>query len=471
MKNGENIIGGAIYGYRKSNGQWEHDPLAAEVVRDIFNMALIGKTTAQIRDKLIADKQLAPREYGYLNKGKDIIPEFNWTSKQIFRILTNEQYTGTYIAGKRETSVVGSKRMIEKAKSEWIVIPDRHPPIVSKENFAQVQKILKSPKEELDNGRKRSSHAKKLHSKIKSGERKPCKALFGYYIHESKEFEIDDTSAEIVKMIYELALQGFIARDIAEKLQTEKYLPPGEYFKIKKGADIQPTYRWATLSVREILKERQYTGDYVAGKTFQDEDGKKYHTPPSEWVIIPDKHPAIISKVVFRQVQERLSQAKRKMQPHNYLLKGKIQCGICRRAMSYSNTTKLPMYRCSRHCNLKVFTTDVENAVIEIIRKHAEVVLNSSDLSGFHRTEKKYDGLNVAANKPEIEKQINQLSTQKQESYERFVSSEIDRETFQSLKTDYTKRIDGLAKQLAVIKQSERRQEADKQIANLAKAF
>jgi hypothetical protein len=45
--------------------------------------------------------------------------------------------------------MIGSKRMIEKAKSEWIVIPNRHPPIVSKENFAQVQKFLNHPKKNL----------------------------------------------------------------------------------------------------------------------------------------------------------------------------------------------------------------------------------------------------------------------------------------------------------------------------------
>jgi DNA invertase Pin-like site-specific DNA recombinase len=326
MKNGEHIVGNAIYGYRKNNGKWEQDPSAVKVIREIFNMALDGKTTAQIREKLITDKQLAPREYEYFNKGKEIIPKFNWTTKQIWRILTNEQYTGTYIAGKQETSRI-DKVWIEKDRSEWIVIPNSHPPIISKAKFERIGEILKSPKTTLDNGRKRSNHAKKLYDRIESGDRKPAAAPFGYLINESKEFEIDDSAAVAVKMIYDLALQGYTVRDIAEKLQEERYLPPGEYFKIIKGTNIQPTYRWATLRVREILKERQYTGTYVAGRTFQDENGGKYHTPESEWIIIPDKHPAIVSKEVFEQMQELFSQGKRKMQPHNYLLKGKIVCG------------------------------------------------------------------------------------------------------------------------------------------------
>jgi len=67
--------------YRKnSKGRWGYDPIAAEVVREIYDMTLDGKTTAQIKDKLFAHRRLAPREYDYQKKGKDIIPEFNWSS-------------------------------------------------------------------------------------------------------------------------------------------------------------------------------------------------------------------------------------------------------------------------------------------------------------------------------------------------------------------------------------------------------
>ena len=41
MKNGEHIVAGAIYGYRKNSvGKWEPNPEPAEVVRQIFQMAL-----------------------------------------------------------------------------------------------------------------------------------------------------------------------------------------------------------------------------------------------------------------------------------------------------------------------------------------------------------------------------------------------------------------------------------------------
>jgi len=481
MKNGEHIVGGAIYGYRKNNsGKWEHDPAAAEVVREIFDMALDGKTTAQIRDKLFADRRLAPREYEYLNKGKDITPKYNWATKQIWRILTNEQYTGSYVAGKRETASVGSKTQIEKDKSEWIVFPNSHPPIVSQEEYERLQAILKSPKEVLENGRERSSHAKKLYDRIVSGERKPAATLYGYHVNSSKTLVIDEPAAEAVRMIFDLALQGYTARDIATELQKAKHIAPGEYFKRTRGVSLQPTYHWPTLRIREILKERQYTGDYVAGRTFQDENGGKYHTPESEWIIIPDKHPAIVSKEIFEQVQTLNLQSKRKMQPHNYLLRGKIVCGTCGRAMIYGNTTLQPMYRCmNTHADptaachkLKISTSEAEDAVMATIRKQAGVVLNSDDLSSYRKiavTDKRLDGLVVPLNNADIEKQISLLSVQRQQCYECFIGFEIDRDTFQSMKADLTKQIDRLTQQLAVSQQSTRKRETDKKTVALAK--
>ena len=481
MQNGEHIVGGAIYGYRKNDsGKWEHDPFAAEVVRVIFDMALDGKTTAQIRDKLFADRCLAPREYEYINKGRDIVPIYNWTTQRIWQILTNEQYTGTYIAGKRETASVGSKKQIVKDRSEWIIFPDSHPPIVSKEEFERLQEILKSPIDTVStNDIERSKQSKKLFDKAAGINGKYNANLFGYRMNESGSWDVDETAADIVREIFDYAMQGFTIREIAERLHEAKYIPPGEHFKRSRGKDVHLTYRWAAGTIRGILKNAQYTGAYIVGKTFQDKNGNRYNTPESEWVIVPDRHPAIVSKEIFEQVQMITSQTRKKMQPHNYLLRGKIVCGTCGRAMIYGNTTIQPMYRCmNTHADptaachkLKIFTSEVDGAVMAAIRKQAEVVLNSADLSGFRKVihnDERLNGFDVQPNYADIEKQINLLSGQRQQCYERFISLEIDRDTFQSLKADYTKQIDKLTQQLAVSQQSARKLEADKKTAALA---
>ena len=83
--------------------------------------------------------------------------------------------------------------------------------------------------------------------------------------------------------------------------------------------------------------------------------------------------------------------------------------------------------------------------------------------------EKTLDGLDVQLNHADIEKQINLLSKQRQQCYERFVGLEIDRDTFQSMKADLTKQIDSLAQQLGLFQQAARKREADKKTESLAK--
>jgi len=320
MESGEHIVG-AIYGYRKnSSGKWEHDPTAAEVVRAIFNMALDGMTTAQIRDKLFADRCLAPREYINISKGKDIIPKYNWATRQIWRILNNEQYTGTYIAGKTEVIRVGSRHKVEKDRSEWIIIPDSHPLIVSKEDFARVQEILKP------------------------------------------------------------------------------------------------------------------------------------------------------SKVVSDQMQETIIKGKRKMQARNYLLRGKIVCGTCGYAMSLINPNTQRVFRCMKTyadkiaaCHkMKVASAEIEDAVMTVIKKQAEVVLACDDLTNIRKTNS--DERQAAA----YEKQISQLSEQRQQYYERFLNNEVDRDAFHAQKAQLTAQINRLSNQLAVLKQAERDRGASKKVAALA---
>lgn len=307
---------------------------------------------------------------------------------------------------------------------------------------------------------------------MEGGEGKYNANLYGYRINTSGSWDIDDTAAEAVRVIFDLALQGCTARDIAVKLQEAGHIPPGEYFKLARGLVIQPTLKWSTLRVREILKNKQYTGTYVAGRTFQDENGRRYHTPRSEWIIIPDKHPAIVTKEIFEQVQAVTSRGKRKMQPHDYLLRGKIVCGSCGRAMIYGNTTLQPMYRCmNTHADpaaachkFKVATTEVEEAVMSIIKIQAGLILESEDLTNLRKTN---SGRGQLA---EYEKQIKTLGEQRQVICEQFITGEIDRDNYRIIKADLTAQIDRQKNMVAVIKQSELDSHTKRNTAEKAKA-
>ena len=384
MRRGENIVGRAIYGYRKNgNGKWEHDPPAAEVVKQIFAMALEGKTTAQIRDKLFADHRPTPREYEYLNMGKDIVPEFLWDSHRLKLILTNEQYVGTYIAGKRETTRIPVRTSVPIDRSGWTVIENSHPAIVCKDDFERVQELLKDSRKKRSDGNARSEKSRASFQNVEKGTSKPRGALFGYRKNTESCWEVDEPNAEIVKKIYDMALQGYTTREIAVQLQSCGYIPPGEQLKLTNDAGFQPTKQWSETYLQGILKNEQYTGVHFAGKSFQGEDGTRYYVPKSDWVAIPGRHPAIISKDIFERVQGTIFTGRQKWQPRSYLLRGKVVCGVCNRAMLYEPITKNRRFCCKRtladpaaECyKMKVLAAGLEESVMDVIKKHAEVVL------------------------------------------------------------------------------------------------
>jgi DNA invertase Pin-like site-specific DNA recombinase len=130
MRSGEAVAARAVYGYRKNqNGKWIKDPKTAKTVERIFKMALSGLTAAEIKKQLFEDKIPSPSGNA------------EWSKSSIRRTLTNEQYLGTYIAGKQRRRAVCSAQNIRTHKSEWIIIPNHHEPIIDKEIFNAINPL------------------------------------------------------------------------------------------------------------------------------------------------------------------------------------------------------------------------------------------------------------------------------------------------------------------------------------------
>lgn len=481
MLRGENIVASAIYGYRKNNlDKWEPDHEAAGVVRDIFRMAQNGYSTAQIRDKLCAARFPTPQEYIELKRGKATEPQCVWTTRMVLHILGNEQYMGTYISGKQEQKAIGSHSKININKSEWIMKPESHPPLVGKEDFAAVQAIMSRYKN--------SRAAKPLNNPLQddidrsrrnlmiSGEQMVNNPIYGYDKDGSGKLIIDTPAASIIQEMYQLAAQSLSVKEIRSRLTELNYPTPSEHIKRGKGYDLTPTCQWTDKSVRGILQNVQYTGAYVSGKILKNyETGKKYHTAKSDWIIIPGKHPPIVNQTLFDTVQKILASGRvrrKNMRPRDYLLRGDIvKCGCCGYALMYDDSTANTVYRChhtlaepNAGCHkLKVSAAELDETTLTIIRKQAEVVLNAGNLSELRLVSA--DGKRIA----DYEKEILLCIEQRQQSYERFVLREIDKETYQTLKNDCSLRLDKLNNQIAVLKKAERDRQANEKSATIAK--
>lgn len=149
-KKGEYIGAFAAYGYKKSKEDKHKlavDENAAEVVRAIFNMRMQGISAGAVADRLNLLCIPSPAEYKKLSgsnfsAGLQKKYRSEWSAKAVLRILRNEIYTGTLIQGTRTTVNYKVRKVIEKDRSEWSVIPENHEPIISRLQFDTVQELI-----------------------------------------------------------------------------------------------------------------------------------------------------------------------------------------------------------------------------------------------------------------------------------------------------------------------------------------
>lgn len=151
-KNGECIAAFAAYGYRKSDTDKNRlviDEYAAENVRRIFAWKIEGLALSAIAEKLNSLGILSPKEYkksmglsyhgGFSGTGRS-----GWGSTTIKRILTNEVYLGHMVQGKTEKVNYKVKKHTTKPEREWVKVENTHEAIVSADDFAVVQHLLKA---------------------------------------------------------------------------------------------------------------------------------------------------------------------------------------------------------------------------------------------------------------------------------------------------------------------------------------
>lgn len=153
------------YGYMKSpenKKKWIVDPEASKVVQEIFLMALEGKGNETIARILQERKVLNCTAYwqskGIGRGGKKTQPNpYRWGKTAVEKILRRQEYCGDIINFKTYSKSFKNKARLENPEENWVIFKNVHEPIVDRETFEQVQKLLgntkrRAPKQE--NGEK-----------------------------------------------------------------------------------------------------------------------------------------------------------------------------------------------------------------------------------------------------------------------------------------------------------------------------
>jgi DNA invertase Pin-like site-specific DNA recombinase len=214
---------------------------------------------------------------------------------------------------------------------------------------------------------------------------------------------INEETAPIVRYIFELALKGYGNNKIRKVLYDEKIKKPScynqEHFKryLKKPEDV---YDWSVETIYRILRNPVYKGSmWLCGhsKTSFKQKNKGY-IPCVKRTIVPANHEAIVSEQVWDTVQEIINRHT-KLKPCNSgyenVFQGLLKCDCCGVTMHVHtdnrNKNKTVMektyflcqtYRakgtdfCTQH---RINATDLEYAVLNDIRTHAESVINNRE--------------------------------------------------------------------------------------------
>ena len=281
------------------------------------------------------------------------------------------------------------------------------------------------------------------YTRMRRGEYQSSICSYGYKKGENGRLAIDEKPAEIVRLIFSLAADGVNASDIARELYRRKIPTPGEYKasqSSKSHYDISRTNGvWCNSTVLRILEDERYTGMYIMGKRTVTEVGSSNSRLKDEslWFKIPDHHPAIVSKDEYNKAKNRIQRFKiPNRKPKQYPLKGKVFCGSCQHALFRNSSTK-PHYICRYSkvdeayiCHhLRIYESDLEDMLFEIMEKQAQVILALDSLSDLPDLDAR------TTEHIQLESQVYHLQECKRELYEKYMLGEISLQHFQEEKS------------------------------------
>lgn len=198
------------------------------------------------------------------------------------------------------------------------------------------------------------------------------KSCLGYKL-ENKQLILVPDEAEIVRMIFQLYINGNGADTIGKILQS-------------KGINPTRSKVWNRSSIMEILANYNYTGDLILQKTYVENHLSKrkiLNAGELDRYIVKDAHEAIVSKDIFNQAQRvRKKQAQRiNTGPYQEkrTFRGIMRCGICGKAYTHRTTAYNEIWRCSLAVTKGKDACNAKQVPDKKIKEAANKILNRGE--------------------------------------------------------------------------------------------
>ena len=148
---GKHTSSSVPYGYLKSEqdkDQWVIDPVAAPIVKRIFQMTMEGKGPYQIA-QILSDEHIEIPAYHHqklgigLWKSREIKGPYNWGSSTIVHMLENPSYLG-HTCNFKTRKHFKDKKSHYVDQDQWTIIENTHEPIIDQETYDNVQRLRKN---------------------------------------------------------------------------------------------------------------------------------------------------------------------------------------------------------------------------------------------------------------------------------------------------------------------------------------
>ena len=322
-----------------------------------------------------------------------------------------------------------------------------------------------------------------LHQRGTSGKHMG-KPPYGYRCDpEDKEHWIlDEEAASVVKLIFDLCIDGKGPEQIARILEQKQILTAKAlYAKRKKKPLPERPYHWIGQSVVGILERQEYTGCTLNFKTYSKSYKLKKRIPnnPENMFYLPDTQEAIVSQEQFDRVQELRKNKRRPTKAERQgFFSGLLLCADCGGKLHFATSRSFEgrqdHYVCNNYksnrgtCTAHYIREDVlRDIVLERIRAVNEYI--RSDVDGFQeeylQCRKADHEQSIRDDKKKVEQAKQRLASLDviiSRLYEDFALGEISRNRYKKMSADYEAEQERLKLEIAVIEEwVEQREEMD----------
>jgi hypothetical protein len=160
--------------------------------------------------------------------------------------------------------------------------------------------------------------SKKIRSVLKTkgaeGKKLTNTPIYGYRLdpEDKNKWVVDPEAAEVVKLVYQMYVEGQGPYRIAKALHDKKILTPTAYMsKARIGKfrnyTVSDPYKWNAQTVTNILEMPEYAGHTVNFKTYKPshKNIKKKTAPREDWLIFRNTHEAVIDEATWEEAQKR----------------------------------------------------------------------------------------------------------------------------------------------------------------------